>query len=359
MEEQQRQLQQQQQQQQNQPAIDQVRIQAALNATKLPDSIKLIPEYAGEKISLLRWINHVESALADLNALNIPILQSWQLAIRSKITGEADRALIASGCNHNWNNIKQSLLEHFGDKRNLQTIMAGMKITMGNKQLSEYYLEATKLSADIGQNVALEATYAGQTHLIMHFANRLVLSAFIDGLNQDIKTFVMAKGPSTLAEAKSIADEYQNALQREKYYEKKQNNNFKQGQFKQKKFQHNNNNNGTQNLQQLPYYPQQKTQNYSYQPVSYQNQNQNQNLNQNHTQKFPSNQQNYSRALEPDVSMRSKRSNVPMSGISYRSNAINNNETEEVDEEQYEEEVEELEDEELNFHLSTQLNRKT
>ncbi|CAG9811609.1 unnamed protein product [Chironomus riparius] len=241
----------------------------------------------------------------------------------------------------------------------LQTVMAGMKITMGNKQLSEYYLEATKLSADIGQNVALEAAYAGHTQQIMHFANRLVLSAFIDGLNQDIKAFVMAKSPNSLAEAKSIADEYQNALQREKYYEKKYTNNFKQGQFKQKKFQQNNNNNNTQNVQQLPYNQPQKTQNYSYQPVSYQNQYQNQNQNQNQVQKIPNNQQNHSRALEPDFSMRSKRSFVPMSGISYRSNAINNNETEDVGEEEYENEVEELEDEELNFHLSTQLNIKT
>lgn len=210
--EQQQQLEQQQQNQQD---------QAALNETKLPDSIKLIPKYSGGKLPLLKWINHVESALADLRALNIPILQSWQLAIRSKITGEADRALITSGCNYQWENIKQSLLDHFGDKRNLQTIMAGLKITMGNKQLDDYYLEATKLSADIGLNVALEPAYAGHTQQIMHFANHFVLSAFINGLNPKIKAFVMAKGASTLAEAKSIADEYQNALQREKFYENK------------------------------------------------------------------------------------------------------------------------------------------
>jgi len=120
-------MEQNQQVQPNQAGLEQARIQAALNAAKLPDSIKAIPEYSGDKISLLRWVTHVDMVLADLNALNILILQSWQLTIRSKITGEADRALIASGCDHQWQNVKEKLLENFGDKRNLQTIMAGMR----------------------------------------------------------------------------------------------------------------------------------------------------------------------------------------------------------------------------------------
>lgn len=331
----------------NQVDVDQARLQAALNAAKLPDSIKSIPEYSGDKISLLRWITHVDAVLADLTAMNIPILQSWQLTVRSKITGEADRALVASGCDYQWPNIKLKLVEHFGDKRNLQTIMAGMRITMGGKMLGDYYLEATKLSADIGQNVALEEAYVGHTQQVMHFANKLVLSAFIDGLNQDMKSFVMARGPTTLAEAKSMADEFQNSLQREKFYDKKNNNEyFKQGQSRQKRFQKYQNPQTPQNFQNQQGSSHFQNQIQPVRPIVQQNLPQ--------VPRTNNNQQNYVRALEPDHSMRSRRSNVPMSGISYRSNAINNNEAEEnyVHSDEQEENNEEFLEDEINFQLS-------
>jgi len=161
----------------------------------------------------------------------------------------------------------------------------------------------------------------------------------------------MAKGPETLAEAKSVAEEYQNAVQREIFYEQKKGNEyFKQGQNKQKGFQKNNqysqNNQNLQSYQNLAHTQPQAQQTYARPQAAYQIPQQ--------TPRINNNQPNHSRALEPDQSMRSRRSNVPMSGISYRSNAINNNEAEETDHAQVEEQGdnEEYFEDEINFQLS-------
>jgi len=69
----------------------------AVNATKIPDPIKSIAEYSGDKTTLHRWISTVESVLVAYNEVaQHPIYQVWLNLIRNKITNEADQALIAN-----------------------------------------------------------------------------------------------------------------------------------------------------------------------------------------------------------------------------------------------------------------------
>lgn len=382
----------------NQDEDIQARTLAAINVAKIPDTIKTIPEYSGDTKSLKRWIDHVDTVLATFQQLDIPIFDIWVSVIRFRIIGVADHALNASGCPNNWAAIKTKLIEnfgdkknlqmthasmkismgnknfnnyylettklktkitkHYGDKRNLQTIFAAMRISIGNKNLNDYYLEATKLINDIEQIVSLDPIYDGYTPHVMRFANIMVTCAFIDGMPANLKSFVMAKGAKTLAEAKRFAEEWQNTIEKAKKFQEDSKTKYLQN------FKNNQNKTGNKprnfakNLQNSRNFRGSSQSFPQILPQNFHNHGYPQNIQESQPPKNMTNAQNFqaqnnSRAFEEDFSMRSRRSNISMLGISYRSNAINNNETEETLEHYNEDESEE---EELNFKLCTQIN---
>ena len=307
-----------------------------IKATRVPDIIKQIPDYDGDTSSLHRWIINVDSVIQSFTDLNVQILPVWVNIIRSKIVGEADRALIATCAGPSWAEIKAKLIENFGDNRNLQTIMANIRMSMKNKSLQTYYLEANKLVADLSQNISLDPENQGHVPHIMRVVTHLVTAAFIDGMRNDYRQFVMARNPTSLVEANKAAVEWELASVRKSLSDapKNFNNNkfpnskpFNQKTVPSTSFQKPPNQNFQKNL--LPF-----SQNV---PTKFSNQNQNNQISEN-----------------KDISMRTRRSN--MSGISYQSNNVNNLEEEpELLEDSDETSNDEIfeENEELNFLLAT------
>ncbi|XP_055522771.1 uncharacterized protein LOC129716953 [Wyeomyia smithii] len=77
---------------------------------KTPDPIKNLTTFSGNKRETQAWLEDVESQ---------PIYPQFVRAVKTKIIGEAKEIIIASGNPNSWEDIKDALLNSYGDRRDL------------------------------------------------------------------------------------------------------------------------------------------------------------------------------------------------------------------------------------------------
>lgn len=330
-----------------QPPNDNI-LQLLLNLTKTPDPIKNIPPFDGTGKNLYSWIDQVTTALGIFDMVRAnPLYLTWVKTIRSKILGKAHEALVTSCVdqNANWQKIRETLIEHFGDKRDIATLVQGIPyMRQKNLTVDEFYADVSTACADVSQKLSLHPKFGPNAEVIMDFMNSIIANAFIDGLNEPISGLVRSSRPDSLVDAYRVAKEHdlarnrkslKNDLFREssgtrpKYPNTFQNKPQRYANNFQKPFNASNNQNNFQNnFQKTPNF--QNTPNTSQRTFNGQNQ-------PNYYSK-PQNAQQPSTSVPPVARDSNKSSNTristPMSGISYRSlNRANNlEEVEENDE---------------------------
>ena len=196
-------------------------IDRCLKESQIPDTIKQLPSYNGDAKLLATWIESVDRVLALYkNVQNTESYKIWLSQIRNKITDKANEALLKNHTPLVWENIKETLISYFGDKRDLSTL--GGKIPylrQKDKTLDEYYHEVEGLFADINANIHLDPDNAGHEAAIMKVLEVSIRNAFIDGLKENVGTYTRSGRPKDLLQAYQIAKDYDNAEERrrEKY----------------------------------------------------------------------------------------------------------------------------------------------
>lgn len=354
-----------------QPLDEMALITRAVNSTKIPDPIKALQEYWGDKTSLFQWINSVENILlAYQNIAHLPSFQIWLMAIRNKIKGDAEKA-IENRQAREWNDVKEVLIEYFGDRRDLSTITQKIPyLNQGSRPLDEYYHETIQLMADVHQKVSLDPENIGHVHAIMRVLEPIITTGFVDGLNGQMANYVRSHDVLTMIDAYKAALKHEQAecrarekavrLNAEKFQQKGRGG--IQRNFSAPRFQGQNNQPRNAQISYNPTFPN-KGGNQNYGPPQPQPQPQpqyfqNRGGNPNVAPPGPS-RNNYQ---DNDVSMRTRRSNAQMSGISYRTNPMHNIEGEEASDIDNVEEENIEEDEvvdQLNFQLSLEQGQGT
>lgn len=188
--------------------------QITFNASKIPDAIKLITSYHGEPKLLAGWIRSVEEKL-KFAELACPTEQDrilarplWSSIIRDKILGEASNVLIIHQVSTNWCDIKEALIEHLGDKRDLHSLITKiMYLNQGEKTITDFYKECRELLTDISAKISLAKMEESCSQELLSNYEGMIMNAFIDGLNGTwLPAFTRNSFPETLAKA------YQNAI---------------------------------------------------------------------------------------------------------------------------------------------------
>lgn len=188
--------------------------------TRIPDVIKMIPEYCGLEIELPAWLNSVERKLEcarktiphDKISLVMPI---WESIIRDKITGKANEALLMSGTNCTWTAIKEKLKERFGDKRDLSAILSRIAyLKQSAKNVEEFYYECDAILSDLKTKVMLDDEMKPCAKTIIASYESMLINAYIDGLHEPISSLTRTSRPTTLLSAYQHALEQANAASR-------------------------------------------------------------------------------------------------------------------------------------------------
>lgn len=136
--------------------IAQVPLQASMNnPPRIPDLIRIIPEFDGNLRKLPRWIESVEQKLNESKKFvpqnEVPqILPIWVGIIRDKITGKANDVLSAGHTLLDWNSIKNTLTDYFGDKSDLSSLVSKLtNLKQGSSSVAEFHYVCRSLLAEI------------------------------------------------------------------------------------------------------------------------------------------------------------------------------------------------------------------
>ena len=94
------------------------RIDLILKSMQTPQILRDIPSFTGDVVKLNSFIKAIDNIIPAFRQVeNTPTYDVWKQAVRGKITGDADAVLQLYGTEINWEEIKSTLITHFGDKR--------------------------------------------------------------------------------------------------------------------------------------------------------------------------------------------------------------------------------------------------
>lgn len=184
-----------------------------------PDPIKNIPNFNGNRKETLAWIEDTQQTLDLFEEYeDEPTYKQIMRVVRSKIIGEAREVLIASGNPKEWEDIKEILLNSFGDKRDITShIQSLFIIKQGKLPLIEYYHKLKSIDTAIKSSAAQLDDYKKSMEAINKLISLMSLTRYIDGLNgEQISMYVRSYRPKTLEEAHDITMQHLNATFRQK-----------------------------------------------------------------------------------------------------------------------------------------------
>lgn len=190
--------------------------------SRIPDAIRMVPEYNGDQNMLACWLSSVEQKLEVSKKLisetDLPVvLPLWIGIIRDKIHGAANEALTMSQCKLNWDEIKTTLKEHFGDRRDLSAIVTSISyLKQGSRNVSDFYYECKSILASINAKIQLDDRLVACAVVIMESYESMIVNAFIDGLRDNLSPLVRVYQHKTLLSAYQAALSQESAFQRKR-----------------------------------------------------------------------------------------------------------------------------------------------
>lgn len=196
---------------------------AKFDASRVPDAIKLITPYGGDPKTLYSWLTSVESKFDFAKKLcptpeeATRALPLWHSIIRDKVVDKANDVLVQNHTPTEWLEIKRTLEEYFGDKRDLCTLITKINnLQQNSKTIEDFYSECRELLADITAKIMLDQEMRNCAKTLTTNHECMITNAFIDGLNEPYSTLVRVSRPKNLNEARQGAMEQYNAAQRKK-----------------------------------------------------------------------------------------------------------------------------------------------
>lgn len=182
---------------------------------RVPDLIRGLPQFSGNAKQLSQWIQSVERILNLYKHLeHTPLFPLWLQEIRNKVIGEAGDLLASNGTPLVWISIKNELTIHYGDKRELSTLLQKLFSSRQNRcTVNEFYAQIQDCFTGISTQIQMSSEWRNPADLVK-FVDKLCLEKFIDGLEEPYTSHVGILQPKTLNQAFQFAIEKANKLAR-------------------------------------------------------------------------------------------------------------------------------------------------
>ena len=161
---------------------------------RIPDPIKIIPSFDGNKKQLFSWIQTVENALNLFKDRIDPLLYEVYVdAVKNKIIGKARDIISAEGNPQNFEEVKNILIKSLGDRKDLSFYMSKLWLNkMGSRRISEYYTHTKELIQKVKVIAKQNEKYKYSWDAINEFIDETSLAAFVAGLNDSFYGYVQA-----------------------------------------------------------------------------------------------------------------------------------------------------------------------
>jgi phage shock protein A len=171
---------------------------------KIPDPIKMIPTYSGNRNQLNNWLKTAEDTL-DIFEQVVPQRQFkiYLQAVINKLEGKARDVLCLAGDIENFDSVKDVLLEALGDKQELSTYKSQLWQNRMTEEMTihKYYSTTKELVQKIKTLSKQKELYKTNWEAISEFIEEDALAAFISGLKKPYFGYASAARPKSLEEA--------------------------------------------------------------------------------------------------------------------------------------------------------------
>lgn len=171
---------------------------------KIPDPIKSIPNFDGNRRQLTAWLQTAENTLSVFHPLVTP--QQFQLyvqAVSNKIQGKAKDILCLAGNPMNFVEIKDILMEALGDRQELSYYKSQLWATKQTENISvhNYFNKIKEITQNIKTLSKQNPKYNQAWAAINAFIEEDSLAAFLSGLRKPYFGYAQAAKPKSLEEA--------------------------------------------------------------------------------------------------------------------------------------------------------------
>lgn len=189
-------------QQQPIPVVPNNDIDSILKQMQSPQIIRDMPCFTGDPVKLNTFIKAVDRLMPTLErARGTAVFDVWMQSIRAKITQEADAVLELYGTDTEWDDIKNTLTTHFGDKRDEISLTRDLfKLTQTNC-VQEFYGNVSHAVSLLVNLLNLNEPNPVVVSAKKIFYQELGLKVFLSGLKEPLGPIIRAQSPKTLKEA--------------------------------------------------------------------------------------------------------------------------------------------------------------
>lgn len=180
--------------------------------SRIPDPIKGIPSFDGNRKQLHAWLNTAETTLEKFRPLvTNDVYDIYIQAVFNKIEGRAKDIICLAGSPTSFDEVKTILIESLGDRQELSTYKARL---WANKQTPDmsiklYYNKTKEIVQNIKTISKQDPMFNAHWDAILKFINQDALAAFIAGLRSPYQGYAQASGPKDLEDAYAFLCKFQ------------------------------------------------------------------------------------------------------------------------------------------------------
>lgn len=174
---------------------------ATMDTFRIPDPIKLLPNFEGNKKTLQHWINAAEKALSLYATATPQQKQVYFQAVVNKLEGKARDCICLAGEINSFVQLKKVLTDQLGDRQEISTYKSQLWHNKMGDSVHTYYKKCAENMLRIKSLAKLNPVYAGSWEAINSFIEEDGLAAFVSGLKRPYFGYCQSAKPTNMEEA--------------------------------------------------------------------------------------------------------------------------------------------------------------
>lgn len=171
---------------------------------RIPDPIKSIPHYDGNRRQLAAWLTTAENTLSIFKVrVSDELFQIYQTAVINKIDGRAKDIICLAGNPQDFETVKNILTTALGDRQELSTYKCQLwrNKMIDGVSIHKYYQKSKEILQNIKTIAKQNQNYRDNWAVINSFIEEDGLAAFIAGLHPQYFGHVQAARPKDIEDA--------------------------------------------------------------------------------------------------------------------------------------------------------------
>lgn len=187
----------------NPDGLNQVGVtESILKSLQTPQIIRDISSFNGNPVKLHSFIKSIDNLIPLLEgARGTPIYPVWMQAIRTKIVGDADTVLEIYGTSFDWEDIKNTLITHYSDKRDEISLTRDLFKLSQTTTVEEFYSRVSHSISLLVNLLNLNEENPEVKTAKNSFYQELGLKVYLAGLKEPLGPIIRAQSPKSLKEA--------------------------------------------------------------------------------------------------------------------------------------------------------------